>query len=102
MGPWHDEPETRPPWKRQQKEPRHRPATQRQPQSHAGPDRLRRTARDGAGALHRPVLDGVASIAIAVLLGVVALFLARETKGLLLGEAAGSALVASSGAMARA
>jgi cation diffusion facilitator family transporter len=45
--------------------------------------------------LHRPVLDGVASIAIGVLLGVVAIVLARETKGLLIGEPARSELVSS-------
>lgn len=37
-------------------------------------------------ALEMPVLDGVASIIIGVILCVVALFLLRETKGLLLGE----------------
>src|SRR5207302_7473031 len=35
-----------------------------------------------------PVLDGAASIGIGVLLGVVAMFLAREAKGLLIGEPA--------------
>lgn len=45
-----------------------------------------------AEALRRPVLDGVASIAIGLLLAVVALVLARETKGLLIGEPASSAL----------
>ncbi|MEQ1952848.1 cation diffusion facilitator family transporter [Mesorhizobium sp. CN2-181] len=35
-----------------------------------------------------PELDGVASIGIAVILGLTAIFLARESKGLLMGEAA--------------
>ena len=35
-----------------------------------------------------PLLDGVASIGIACILGLTAVFLARETKGLLMGEAA--------------
>src|SRR5437870_9962776 len=39
-------------------------------------------------ALDRWVLDGAASIGIGVLLGVVAMFLAREAKGLLIGEPA--------------
>ena len=43
-----------------------------------------------AEVLDRPVLDGVASIAIGVLLGMVAAFLARESKGLLIGEPAQS------------
>lgn len=55
-----------------------------------------------AGALGRPVLDGLASIAIGVLLGLVAVVLARETKGLLIGEPARSELVSSICAMARA
>jgi cation diffusion facilitator family transporter len=55
-----------------------------------------------AEALRLPVLDGVASIAIGVLLGGVAFFLARETKGLLIGESAGSEILASICAMARA
>jgi cation diffusion facilitator family transporter len=55
-----------------------------------------------AHVLDRPVLDGVASIAIGVLLGMIAVVLARETKGLLLGEPASSALVSSICAMARA
>jgi cation diffusion facilitator family transporter len=54
-----------------------------------------------AEALRLPVLDGVASIAIGVLLGVVAFFLARETKGLLIGEGARSEILASICAMAR-
>jgi len=41
-----------------------------------------------------PRFDGVASILIGVLLGVVALFLAREAKGLLIGEAADPELIA--------
>jgi cation diffusion facilitator family transporter len=45
----------------------------------------------GTAASHllgRPVLDGVASILIGILLGLVAAFLARESKGLLIGEPA--------------
>src|SRR5260221_1975801 len=41
-----------------------------------------------AEVLDRPVLDGVASIAIGVLLGMVAAFLARHSKGLLIGDPA--------------
>ena len=41
-----------------------------------------------------PRFDGVASVLIGVLLGVVALFLAREAKGLLIGEAADPDLIA--------
>src|SRR5262249_55266562 len=52
-------------------------------------------------ALRLPVLDGVASIMIGLLLGVVAFFLARETKGLLIGEGARSEILASICAMAR-
>jgi cation diffusion facilitator family transporter len=52
-------------------------------------------------ALGRPVLDGVASIGIGLLLGVVALFLARESKGLLIGEPADSEVVGSICAIAR-
>jgi len=40
-----------------------------------------------------PHFDGIASIAIGVLLGLVAIFLAREAKGLLIGEAADPELV---------
>jgi len=40
-----------------------------------------------------PRFDGVASVLIGLLLGVVAIFLAREAKGLLIGEAADPALV---------
>jgi cation diffusion facilitator family transporter len=54
-----------------------------------------------AEALDLPVLDGVASIAIGGLLGVVASFLARESKGLLIGEPARSDVVASICAIAR-
>lgn len=46
-----------------------------------------------AHALHQPVLDGVASIAIGVVLAVTALFLARESKALLIGEPAHDSLV---------
>ena len=45
-----------------------------------------------AEVLGNPVLDGVASIAIGVLLALVAAFLARESKGLLIGEPAQSAV----------
>jgi len=55
-----------------------------------------------AWVLDRPVLDGAASIAIGVLLGLIAIVLARETKGLLIGEPARSELVSSICAMARA
>lgn len=41
-----------------------------------------------------PRWDGVASIVIGLLLGIVAVFLAREAKGLLIGEAADPALIA--------
>jgi divalent metal cation (Fe/Co/Zn/Cd) transporter len=40
--------------------------------------------------LDRPALDGAASIAIGILLALVAAFLARESKGLLIGEPANS------------
>jgi cation diffusion facilitator family transporter len=46
-------------------------------------------------ALERPVLDGAASIGIGILLGVVAIFLAREAKGLLIGEPAALEVVSS-------
>lgn len=42
----------------------------------------------GAHALDMPVLDGIASICIGLVLAVASFLLARETKGLLLGEAA--------------
>ena len=42
----------------------------------------------GAQLLHAPWLDGVASLGIGAVLCVAALLLARETKGLLIGEAA--------------
>jgi cation diffusion facilitator family transporter len=45
-----------------------------------------------AQVFDRPVLDGVASIAIGVLLALVSAFLARESKGLLIGEPAQSAV----------
>jgi cation diffusion facilitator family transporter len=54
-----------------------------------------------AQALDDPVYDGVASIAIGLLLGVVAIFLARENKQLLIGEPARDALVESIGRIAR-
>ena len=59
----------------------------------------------GIGASHalgRPELDGAASIGIGLLLGMVALFLARESKGLLIGEPAASEVVASICAIASA
>jgi cation diffusion facilitator family transporter len=59
----------------------------------------------GIGASHalgRPELDGAASIGIGLLLGIVALFLARESKGLLIGEPAASEVVASICAIASA
>lgn len=55
-----------------------------------------------AEVLDRPVLDGVASIAIGVLLALIAIVLARETKGLLIGEPARSELVSAICALARA
>lgn len=45
-------------------------------------------------ALNRPELDGWASIAIGAVLAIVAAFLARESKGLLIGERAEPAVVA--------
>jgi cation diffusion facilitator family transporter len=44
-------------------------------------------------SLNLPVLDGVASILIGVVLAVTATFLARETKGLLIGERADQSIV---------
>lgn len=41
-----------------------------------------------------PRFDGIASVLIGVLLGIVAIFLAREAKGLLIGEAADPGLIA--------
>jgi cation diffusion facilitator family transporter len=55
-----------------------------------------------AQALGDPVYDGIASIAIGVLLAAVAVFLARENKQLLIGEAARPALVRSLAKIARA
>jgi cation diffusion facilitator family transporter len=52
-------------------------------------------------ALARPELDGAASVGIGLLLGAVAIFLARESKGLLIGEPADSKVVASICAIAR-
>ena len=43
---------------------------------------------------HNPVFDGAASVLIGIMLGIVALFLAFESKGLLIGEAADPELVA--------
>jgi cation diffusion facilitator family transporter len=56
----------------------------------------------GAQVLDRPELDGMASIGIGVLLGVIAFVLARETKGLLIGEPARSELADAICTMARA
>ena len=52
--------------------------------------------------LQRPQLDGAASIGIGLLLAIVATFLARESKGLLIGEPAASEVVTSICAIARA
>lgn len=52
-------------------------------------------------AFDRPVFDGAASIGIGLLLGVVAMFLAREAKGLLIGEPAALEVVASICSIAR-
>ena len=41
-----------------------------------------------AGALHRPDVDGMGSVAIGLLLAVTSIFLARESKSLLIGERA--------------
>jgi len=46
-----------------------------------------------ADALDAPVLDAVASMVIGVILGLTALVLAYESKGLLIGEGASTALV---------
>jgi len=53
-------------------------------------------------ALNRPVLDGIASIGIALVLGTVALFLARASKSLLIGEPALPKVVEAICAIARA
>ncbi len=45
--------------------------------------------------LQNPYLDGAASVSIGVLLLIVATFLAKESKGLLLGESADPAVIAS-------
>ncbi len=52
-------------------------------------------------ALDRPELDGVGSVLIGLLLAVVALVLARESKGLLIGERAEPALSAAISTIAR-
>lgn len=54
-----------------------------------------------AHAFRLPVVDGVASVLIGLLLGAVALFLARETKGLLIGEEARSEITATICRLAR-
>lgn len=51
--------------------------------------------------LDAPALDGVASIVIGAMLAAVAVFLARESKGLLVGESADPEVVASIGEIAR-
>jgi cation diffusion facilitator family transporter len=59
----------------------------------------------GTGAAHAfgmPVFDGVASVAIGLLLALVAAFLAKESKDLLIGEGARAALVSAIAEMARA
>ena len=48
----------------------------------------------GSQILHMPELDGIASLGISLILGTMAVFLAIETKGLLLGEQASPALEA--------
>jgi cation diffusion facilitator family transporter len=48
----------------------------------------------GASLLHWPMADGVASVGIGCLLVLVAVFLARETRSLLIGEAASPEIVA--------
>ena len=55
----------------------------------------------GAEVFDLPVLDGVASIGIGCVLATTAVFLARESKSLLIGESAGSAVRASIMKMAR-
>jgi cation diffusion facilitator family transporter len=60
------------------------------------------TGTVAAEVLQRPVFDGAASVAIGILLGLIAIVLARETKGLLIGEPARSELVSSICAIARA
>jgi cation diffusion facilitator family transporter len=55
-----------------------------------------------AQRLARPEFDGMASIGIGILLGLIAIVLARETKGLLIGEPARSELVSSICTMAQA
>ncbi len=55
----------------------------------------------GSALLGMPVLDGVASIGIGCVLAVVAIFLARESKSLLIGEPAAAAIRTSLMKMAR-
>jgi cation diffusion facilitator family transporter len=55
-----------------------------------------------AHLLHAPVIDGIASVLIGVLLAVVALFLASESRGLLVGESADPRTVAAIEALVRA
>lgn len=56
----------------------------------------------GAQLLDMPELDGLASIGIGLILGMTAIVLARETKGLLMGEAASPEVQAAALAVARA
>jgi len=55
----------------------------------------------GAQLLDMPELDGMASIGIGLILGMTAIVLARETKGLLMGEAASPEVQAAALAVAR-
>lgn len=55
----------------------------------------------GAQLLDMPELDGMASIGIGLILGMTAIVLARETKGLLMGEAASPEVQAAALAIAR-
>jgi cation diffusion facilitator family transporter len=55
-----------------------------------------------ADVLDAPVIDGIASVLIGVVLGVVAIFLASESRGLLVGESATPATVAAIETIARA
>lgn len=54
-----------------------------------------------ADVLHMPVLDGVASVGIGLVLAAIAVFLARESKGLLMGEPAREPAIAAIRAIAQ-